>query len=209
MLRRHAGLAVYAVVLMAAFNFFSHGTQDIYPRLFLGEQHHLPHTTISTIAIIYNIGAILGGLGFGTLSQVVGRRTAIVAAALLSLPVLPLWAFSSSAVYLGLGAFLMQVCVQGAWGVIPAHLNELSPPEVRGTFPGFVYQLGNLVAAGNATIQIAIADRMGNDYRFALAGVAGIVAVVIAVMVGFGKEARHARMGRERTLLVPRAREAN
>jgi SHS family lactate transporter-like MFS transporter len=201
-LRRHAGLAVYAVVLMAAFNFFSHGTQDIYPSLFLGAQHHLSHTAVSTIAIIYNIGAILGGLGFGTLSQFVGRRVAIVLAALLSLPILPLWAFSDSPAYLGLGAFLMQICVQGAWGVIPAHLNELSPPEVRGTFPGFVYQLGNLLAAGNATIQTAIADSMNHDYRFALAGVAGIVAVVIAAMVGLGREARHVQMGRER---VPRA----
>jgi MFS transporter, SHS family, lactate transporter len=207
-LRRHVGLAIYAVVMMAAFNFFSHGTQDIYPSLFLGGQHHLPHATISTIAITYNIGAILGGLGFGTLSQVIGRRAAIVSAALLSLPVLPLWAFSSDPVYLGLGAFLMQICVQGAWGVIPAHLNELSPPEIRGTFPGFVYQLGNLLAAGNATIQTAIADRMNHDYRFALAGVAGIVAVVIAVMVAFGREAREVRMGRDLLPEAPDARRA-
>jgi MFS transporter, SHS family, lactate transporter len=195
--RRHLGLAVYAVLMMTAFNFFSHGTQDIYPSLFLGGQHHLPHATVSTIAIIYNIGAILGGLGFGMLSQVVGRRFAIVTAALLSLPVLPLWAFGSNAAMLGLGAFLMQVCVQGAWGVVPAHLNELSPPEIRGTFPGFTYQLGNLLAAGNATIQTAIGDRMGHDYRFALAGTAGTFAIMIALLVGFGREAREVRMGRE------------
>lgn len=207
-LRRHLGLAIYAIVMMAAFNFFSHGTQDIYPSLFLGGQHHLPHNTISTIAIIYNIGAILGGLGFGTLSQFIGRRAAIVSAALLSLPILPLWAFSSDPVYLGLGAFLMQICVQGAWGVIPAHLNELSPPQIRGTFPGFVYQLGNLLAAGNATIQTAIADHMNHDYRFALAGVAGIVAVIIAVMVGFGREAREVQMGHERLRAVSGTRPA-
>ena len=131
-----------------------------------------------------------------------------MSAALLSLPVLPLWAFSNDPVYLGLGAFLMQICVQGAWGVIPAHLNELSPPEVRGTFPGFVYQLGNLLAAGNATIQTAIADHMNHDYRFALAGVAGIVAVVIAVVVGFGREAREVQMGHERLRAVSGARPA-
>ena len=202
-LHRHFGLAVYAVLMMTAFNFFSHGTQDIYPSLFLGGQHHLSHAAISTIAIIYNLGAILGGLGFGALSQVIGRRAAIVGAALLSLPVLPLWAFSSDPIWLGLGAFLMQICVQGAWGVIPAHLNELSPPEVRGTFPGFVYQLGNLLAAANATIQTAIADRMNHDYRFALAGVAGTVAIVIAVMVGFGREARETRMGRDLLAVAP------
>jgi SHS family lactate transporter-like MFS transporter len=195
--RRPLGLGVYAVLMMTAFNFFAHGSQDIYPSLFLGEQHRLPHATISTVAIIYNIGAILGGLGFGTLSQFIGRRAAIVTAVLLSLPVLPLWAFSSGPVMLGLGAFLMQICVQGAWGVVPAHLNELSPPEIRGTFPDFTYQLGNLLAAGNATIQTAIAERMHHDYRFALVGVVGTFAVMIALLVGFGPEARHARMGRE------------
>jgi SHS family lactate transporter-like MFS transporter len=202
-LRRHLGLAAYAVVLMTAFNFFSHGTQDIYPSLFLGVQHHLRPTTISEIAIAYNVGAILGGIALGTLSQYVGRRVAIVTAALLSLPVLPLWAFAGTAFWLGLGAFLMQICVQGAWGVIPAHLNELSPPEARGTFPGVVYQLGNLLAAANATIQIAIADHMNHDYSVALTSVAGVVAIVIAVMVGFGREGRHVQMGRELAAAAP------
>jgi MFS transporter, SHS family, lactate transporter len=118
-----------------------------------------------------------------------------VIAALLSLPVLPLWAFSHTPFWLGLGAFLMQICVQGAWGVIPAHLNELSPPAIRGTFPGFTYQFGNLLASANATIQSAIADHMDHNYSWALAGVAGIVAVVIAVLVGLGREARDVHMG--------------
>lgn len=196
-LRHHLPLAIYAVLMMTAFNFFSHGTQDLYPN-FLQTAHHMTIDQVTTIAIIYNIGAMLGGLLFGTLSQYIGRRTAIVIASLLALPVIPLWAFSSSPFYLGLGAFLVQICVQGAWGVIPAHLNELSPPEIRGTFPGVTYQLGNCLAAANATIQSAIAGQyFGGNLAWPLAGVAGIVAVVIAVLVGFGREAREVRMGRE------------
>jgi len=151
-LRRHLPLAIYAVLMMTAFNFFSHGTQDLYPS-FLQHEHHMTVNQVTTIAIIYNIGAMLGGLAFGTLSQRIGRRPAIVIAALLALPVIPLWAFSTAPVHIAIGAFLMQVCVQGAWGVIPAHLNELSPPEIRGTFPGLTYQLGNCLAAANATIR--------------------------------------------------------
>jgi len=192
-LGRNVGLTVYVVLLMTAFNFFSHGTQDLYPT-FLQVQHKFSTGTVATIAIFYNIGAILGGIGFGALSQHIGRRAAIVIAAVLALPVIPLWAFSASPLALGIGAFLMQVCVQGAWGVIPAHLNELSPAEIRGTFPGVTYQLGNLLAAANATIQSAIASSMGRDYSWPLAGVVAIVAVVIAVMVGFGREARHVQM---------------
>jgi SHS family lactate transporter-like MFS transporter len=194
-LRQHAGLTIYAVIMMTAFNFFSHGTQDLYPNVFLGVQHHFDHSTITAIALIYNVGAVLGGIAFGALSQRIGRRAAIVLAALLSLPVIPFWAFGTTPLVLGIGAFLMQICVQGAWGVIPAHLNELSPPAIRATFPGFVYQLGNLLASYNATLQAGIGARMDHDYSWALAAVAGVVAVVIAVLVGFGAEARHVRMG--------------
>ncbi len=193
-IRRNAGLSVYAIVMMTAFNFFSHGTQDLYPT-FLKVQHKLDTAQISEIAIVYNIGAMLGGLTFGALSQRIGRRLAIVIAAVLALPVIPLWAFSTTPVMLAVGAFLMQVCVQGAWGVIPVHLNELSPPEIRGTFPGVTYQLGNLLASANATIQSAIAANMGGNYAVALAGTAGIVAIVIAVLVAVGREARNANMG--------------
>ncbi|MCB8879011.1 MFS transporter [Acidisoma cellulosilytica] len=195
-LRRHAGLTVYAVILMAAFNFFSHGTQDIYPKAFLKVQHGFSHGTITAIAITYNIGAMLGGLCFGALSQKIGRRRAIVIAAVLSLPIIPLWAFSNSPWLLALGAFLMQFMVQGAWGVIPAHLNELSPADIRGTFPGFVYQLGNFLASYNATLQTAIGAHYNHNYSYALAGVAGVVAVVIAVLVAFGIERRDMIMGR-------------
>src|SRR5271163_2087141 len=185
---------IFMIVLMTAFNFLSHGTQDLYPT-FLEVQHHLPTETVGLIAIIYNIGAIIGGTTFGALSQRIGRRRAIVMAALLVLPIIPLWAFSNSALWLTIGAFLLQIMVQGAWGVVPVHLNELSPEGVRGTLPGFVYQLGNLFAAINATVQATIADSYGGDYAIGLALVAGVTAVVIAVVAGTGKEAKDVKFG--------------
>jgi MFS transporter, SHS family, lactate transporter len=192
--RAHWRLGIYAVLLMTAFNFFSHGTQDLYPT-FLKVQHGLSPHEISLIAIVYNIGAIIGGLSFGAMSERFGRRRIIIIASLLSLAVLPLWAFATSIVWLAVGAFLMQVMVQGAWGVIPVHLNELSPDDARGTFPGFVYQVGNLIASINATLQAYIATQNGNDYAFALAIVAGTVAVVIAVLTAIGIEAKGVKFG--------------
>ncbi len=187
--RSHWQLGIYAVVLMTAFNFFSHGTQDLYPT-FLQVQHGFSPHEVGLIAVIYNIGAIIGGLSFGAMSERFGRRRIIIIASLLSLVVLPLWAFSTSAVWLAAGAFLMQVMVQGAWGVIPVHLNELSPDDARGTFPGFVYQLGNLIASVNATLQAGIAVHYGNDYALALAVVAGTVAIAIAILTALGTEAK-------------------
>jgi MFS transporter, SHS family, lactate transporter len=191
----HWRLGIYAVLLMTAFNFFSHGTQDLYPT-FLQVQHGLGPHEVGLIAVIYNIGAIIGGISFGSLSEYFGRRRIIVIASLLSLAVLPLWAFSTSIVWLAAGAFLMQVMVQGAWGVIPVHLNELSPDDARGTFPGFTYQLGNLIASVNATLQAGLAVHFGGDYGFALAIVAGTVALVIAILTAFGPEARAVQFGR-------------
>ncbi|MGH6665289.1 MAG: MFS transporter [Pseudolabrys sp.] len=191
-IRNNMGLFIFSIVLMTAFNFFSHGTQDLYPT-FLEVQRKLSPHEVGAIAVVYNIGAILGGLFFGTLSESIGRRRAIVIAALLALPVIPLWAYGSTPVLLAIGAFLMQVAVQGAWGIIPAHLNELSPEEVRGTFPGFTYQLGNLLASGNATLQAGLAHNYGGDYAFALAVVAGVIAIVVAVLAGFGMEKRGVR----------------
>jgi len=153
-------------------------------------QHKMSPHEVGLIAVIYNIGAIVGGLSFGSLSERFGRRRMIIIAALLSLLVLPLWAFAATAVWLAVGAFLMQVTVQGAWGVIPVHLNELSPDHARATFPGFVYQVGNLIASINATLQAAIASHYGGDYAFALAVVAGTVAVVIAILTAVGIEAK-------------------
>jgi MFS transporter, SHS family, lactate transporter len=193
-LRAHWRLGLYAVVLMTAFNFLSHGTQDLYPT-FLEVQHAFSPQAVGTIAVIYNIGAILGGIVCGSLSEQVGRRRTIIVASLLCLPIVPLWAFSSGAATLALGAFLMQFMVQGAWGVIPVHLNELSPDEARGTFPGFVYQLGNLLASANATIQAAMAAHFGNDYGLALAAVAGTMAIDICVMTFLGIEAKGVAFG--------------
>jgi SHS family lactate transporter-like MFS transporter len=192
--KSHWQLGIYAVVLMTAFNFFSHGTQDLYPT-FLQVQHGMTPHEVGLIAVIYNIGAIMGGISFGSLSERFGRRRIIIIASLLSLAVLPLWAFATSAVWLAVGAFLMQVMVQGAWGVIPVHLNELSPDDARGTFPGFVYQLGNLIASVNATLQASIAVSHGNDYAIALAAVAGTVAVVIAILTALGPEAKGVGFG--------------
>ncbi len=193
-LRKHLGLTVYAVILMMAFNFFSHGSQDLYPNVFLGVQHHFSHATITTIALIYNLGAMIGGLCFGALSQKIGRRLTIGIAAALALPLIPLWAFSSTPLMLGLGAFLMQICVQGAWGIIPVHLNELSPKEIRATFPGFVYQLGNFLASYNATLQASFAANHNHNYGLAMAWVVGIVAVIIVVLMIFGPEQKNVSM---------------
>jgi len=188
-IRNNLGLFVFSILLMTAFNFFSHGTQDLYPT-FLQVQRHLSPHEVGAIAVVYNIGAILGGIGFGMLSEHIGRRRGIVIASLLALPIIPLWVYATTPVALAVGAFLMQIAVQGAWGIVPAHLNELSPEEVRGTFPGFTYQLGNLLASGNATLQAGLAQSHGGDYAFALALVAGIVAVAVAALAGFGLEAR-------------------
>jgi SHS family lactate transporter-like MFS transporter len=193
-LRRNWKLAVYAIVLMTAFNFFSHGSQDAYPSYFLKGQHHFDTHLTSLITIVFNVGAICGGLLFGSLSQRIGRRRAIAAAALIALPVLPFWAFGATPMVLAAGAFLMQFSVQGAWGIIPAHLNELSPAEIRGTFPGVVYQLGNLLAAVNLNLQVAIAEAHGENFGLALAVVVGSVAVVITLMVAFGPEQRGVSM---------------
>ena len=189
-------MLVYVVMMMTCFNFFSHGTQDLYPT-FLRVQHGFSPGVITALTVVLNLGAICGGLIFGTLSERIGRRRAIVLAALLALPVIPLWAFSATPLMLGAGAFLIQIAVQGAWGVVPAHLNELSPPGARGAFPGFAYQLGNLFAAANAVIQARIAESHHNNYGLALAIVCGIVAVLVAVSVGFGPEAKGRAFGSE------------
>lgn len=188
-LKTHWKLCVYLVILMAAFNFFSHGTQDLYPT-FLKVQHGFDAHTVSIIAICYNIASIIGGVTFGSLSERIGRKKAIIIAALLSLPVLPLWAFAGGSWTLGLGAFLMQFMVQGAWGVVPTYLTELVPANTRAVLPGFVYQLGNLIASVNATLQAYIAESHGHNYGLAMAMVAGTVAIVISVLVFFGRDTR-------------------
>jgi MFS transporter, SHS family, lactate transporter len=193
-LGRNWKIALYAIILMTAFNFFSHGSQDAYANLFLKVQHGFDTHRTAVMVAIMNIGAILGGIGFGFLSERIGRRRAIVIAAALALPVIPFWAFGSSPLILGIGAFLIQVSVQGAWGIIPVHLNELSPPEIRATFPGVVYQLGNLIASRNLPIQVAIAEAHGNNYGLAMASVICTVVVVIILLVLWGPERRGVAM---------------
>ena len=186
-MRGHWKLAGYVIVLMTAFNFLSHGTQDLYPQ-FLRTTHHFDNGMVSLLTIVGNVGAIVGGIAFGAWSERLGRRKAIIFAALLALPVLPLWAFAQTPILLGLGAFLMQVAVQGAWGVVPTHLNELSPDAVRGTFPGLMYQLGNLLAAINATWQAQLAVFYGGNYAISLAIVAGAAAIGIVILTAAGVE---------------------
>ena len=190
-LLRYWKTALYMIVLMAAFNAFSHGTQDLYPT-FLQQQHHFDTHTTGILTAIMNLGAIVGGIAFGIWSERIGRKRAIIVASLLALPILPLWAFTSTPLLLAVGAFLMQVAVQGAWGIVPVHLNELSPPAARALFPGFAYQLGNLIMSRNGVFQAQIAESHGNDYGLALAIVGGAMAVVIAVWTVVGPERNHA-----------------
>ena len=192
----HWKIALYLVVLMTAFNFFSHGTQDLYPT-FLQKQHHFDTHMTGTLTAVMNVGAIVGGISFGILSEKLGRRRTIVLASLLALPVLPLFAFSTTPLLLGIGGFLMQVTLQGAWGIVPVHLNELSPPMARSLFPGFAYQLGNLIASKNAPIQAGIAEARGDDYAYAIALVCGISAVVIAIWTAIGPERKNADFATE------------
>jgi SHS family lactate transporter-like MFS transporter len=192
-LRGHWMLALYAIVLMTCFNAFSHGTQDLYPT-FLEKQRGFSTGTVSAIAVVYNIGAILGGLWFGSLSSRLGRRRAIALAAGLALIVVPFWAYSTTPVALAISAFAMQFMVQGAWGVVPVHLNELSPEGLRATFPGVVYQLGNLLTSFDGTWQAAIAAARAHDgrpdYAFALAVLCAVIAVALVLLSLWGPERR-------------------
>jgi SHS family lactate transporter-like MFS transporter len=188
-MRGHWPRFFYILLLMTAFNMFSHGSQDVYPT-FLKRQMHFDTKLVSLLAIVLNLGAIVGGLLFGAWSERVGRKKAIVVAALLAVPIIPLWSHGATPLALGVGVFLLQMCVQGAWGVVPAHLNELSPDELRGTMPGFAYQGGNLLASNIALVLAAIANSRGGDYAFAMSSVIATVAVALAVIAAVGPEAR-------------------
>ncbi|WP_231989827.1 MFS transporter [Mycobacterium sp. 852002-51057_SCH5723018] len=195
---------VYLVLLMTAFNWMSHGTQDVYPTFLGATTNHgagLSSVTVKWIAVVYNLGAIMGGLFFGTLSQRISRRYTVVFCALLGLPIVPLFAYSRTAAMLCLGAFLMQVCVQGAWGVIPAHLTELSPDAIRGLYPGVTYQLGNLLAAFNLPIQERLAETHG--YPFALAATIVPVLIAVAFLTFVGKDATGIRFGTAESAFLP------
>jgi SHS family lactate transporter-like MFS transporter len=181
----HKEVFAYLVLLMTAITCFSHGSQDLYPD-FLRTVHGFKSAAVSNLAIFYNVGAILGALAIGHLSQKIGRRSSIMLALGIALLALPAWAFGTSVVMLAAGAFIMQFGVQGVFGVIPAHLNELSPPSVRSLFPGVVYQLGMLIGAPSVGIEFALRGRLG--YGWALAAFEAATIVALFLICGLGPE---------------------
>jgi SHS family lactate transporter-like MFS transporter len=176
----------YLVIMMTFMMFLSHGTQDLYPD-FLQEVHKVSAAARANIAIIYNIAAVIGAIIFGHLSQVAGRRKGMAAALALSLLMIPFWAFGWSIPVLIAGACLMQAGVQGAWGVIPVHLNEMSADAARGLMPGLAYQLGILLASPTNSIQYALRDHVG--YQWAIAGFEVVTILTLAVLLWVGTEA--------------------
>ncbi len=189
---KYLGTFIFLMVLMFAFNSYSHGTQDVYPT-FLQKNRGFSPATVGVVAIVYNLGALLGGICFGSWSERLGRRKTIVIAAVLTIPMIPLWVYPHTAPMLAFGSFLMQFMVQGAWGVIPAHLNELSPPAVRGTFPGLAYQLGNLLASRNSVVQSKLAEHyFGGNFAPVLAWTAVLVSALVVIVTISGREAKGA-----------------
>src|SRR6516162_5391821 len=182
---QHKLLVLYLVALMFLMNCLSHGTQDLYPD-FLKHAHGIAPNTVAYVTMFYNIGAITGAVLFGLLSERIGRRYSMLAALALSLLIMPAWAFGTTLVVLALGAFIMQMGVQGAWGIIPVHLNELSPAPVRGLLPGFTYQIGILLAASTPTVEFALRDRLG--YPWALTSFELVVIAGLALLLVFGRE---------------------
>jgi len=192
--RQHGALFIYAALLMTAFNYMSHGTQDLYAT-FLEKQRGFGVSAKSMISIVYATGAICGGAVMGFLSQQWGRRRVIILSAICGMLLIPLWIFAPTTALLIMGGFLIQFMVQGAWGVVPVHLNELSPPEFRGTFPGLAYQLGNFAAAYAAQQQAWLAEhfRLANgepNYALTMALVEAVVFLVIIFLAAIGREER-------------------
>jgi SHS family lactate transporter-like MFS transporter len=183
----HWKVWIYLTMLMAMMNLSSHGTQDMFPT-FMESFRGMNTKTYSQVVIVMMTGAILGGVAFGWASDRLGRKAMMIAAFLGALLVTPLWAFSSTMAMILCGAFLMQFMVQGAWGIIPAHLSELSPDRVRGFLPGFSYQCGNLIAASIAVLQAGLAKRF--DYSFVMATSAAIIFVFAIVITAVGRERR-------------------
>jgi len=183
--RKAARRLLYLVALMTMMMFLSHGTQDLYPD-FLKIEHRVAPKTVAEVAILYNVGAVMGAILFGHLSQRFGRRRSMIAALALALLVLPVWAFGGTLATLAAAAFCMQMGVQGAWGIIPAHLNELSPDQTRGLVPGLAYQLGILFASPVNSIEYALRDRIG--YGSALAFFEAAVILILAALLWAGPE---------------------
>ena len=182
---QHKRLALYMVALMFLMNCLSHGSQDLYPD-FLKHGHGILPNTVAYLTMFYNVGAVVGAVIFGLLSERIGRRYSMLCALALSLIVMPAWAFGGTLIVLALGAFVMQMGVQGAWGIIPVHLNELSPGSVRGLLPGFTYQIGILLAAATPTVEFALRDLLG--YPWALTVFELVVIAGLTLLLIFGRE---------------------
>jgi SHS family lactate transporter-like MFS transporter len=176
---------VYLVLMMTAMICLSHGTQDLYPD-FLKTVHGFSNGVVSNLAILYNVGAIIGAMVVGHYSDQLGRRVAIILALVICALSIPLWAFGSTVLMLAIGSFVMQFGVQGAFGVIPAHLNELSPDSVRSLFPGVVYQLGVLISAPAVVVEFTLRKHFG--YQWALTIFEMCVIFVLFLIFGFGPE---------------------
>jgi SHS family lactate transporter-like MFS transporter len=193
-IKQHGALFIHAVLLMTAFNYMSHGTQDLYAT-FLERQRGFGVSEKSMITIIYAIGAICGGTVIGFFSQRWGRRRSIIICAVCGMFSIPAWIFAPGTALLIAGGFLMQFMVQGAWGVVPVHLNEISPADFRGTFPGLAYQLGNFAAAYAAQQQAWLAERFRTaqgtpNYALTMALVEYVVFLAIIVLAAIGREER-------------------
>jgi SHS family lactate transporter-like MFS transporter len=188
----HWKLFLYLFAMMTMMNFVSHSTQDLYPT-FLRVGRGLAQKTVSYIAIVYNVGAIFGGIVMGRYSDMVGRRRAMVTSLMLAIVIVPMWAYAPTAPMLFAGAFMMQFMVQGAWGVVPAHINELAPDSVRGFLPGFAYQCGVAVAGTAASIQEALAEHY--SYANAMAGTAVTVFAIAALVIVLGREKHGTEFG--------------
>ena len=180
---RHTKVFVYLALFMMVFSGLSHGTQDLYPD-FLRTLHGFANTAISNLAILYNIGAIIGSLYFGHLSESIGRRKGILLALIVCAIALPAWAFGTSMLMLAIGSCVLQFGVQGAFGILPAHLTELSPPGVRSLFPGLVYQLGILLGSPCVSIEFELRRHFGYAAALTIFEAATIVALFIICALG-------------------------
>jgi SHS family lactate transporter-like MFS transporter len=191
---QHKWLSLYMIGLMFLMNCLSHGTQDLYPD-FLKHGHGVSANTVAYVTMFYNVGAVLGAIIFGLLSEKIGRRYSMLCALAVALAIMPAWAFGGTLTVLAISAFVMQMGVQGAWGIIPVHLNELAPDAVRGLLPGFTYQVGILLAASTPTVEFALRDRIG--YAWALTAFELCVMAALSLMLVFGVEKRGRSFVRE------------
>jgi SHS family lactate transporter-like MFS transporter len=194
LVRQHGALFLYAALLMTAFNYMSHGTQDLYPT-YLEKQRGFGVSAKSIISIVYATGAICGGAIVGSLSQHWGRRRVIILCSIGGMFLIPVWIFAPNTALLMAGGFLIQFMVQGAWGVVPVHLNELSPPAFRGLFPGLAYQMGNFAAAYAAQQQAWLAERFRlpngePNYALTMAMVQCVVFFAVIILAAVGREKR-------------------